>query len=277
MTRLILVSGKGGVGKSALAASLALAHHRAGARVLAIDVAATQGLAAHLGVSSLGFKAQRIRTGLEALAVDRSKALIEYLQVQVGMPGLATLGPAARFFDALASTAPGVREVVTLGKVVWEVKQAQYDVVVADCPPTGQVTGLLSAPDTIASLVPAGRIRNQAEWMSEILRSPERSELILVTLAEELPTIETEETMELIEKSSLVGSIMVVTNRVLSRLKTEAKGTGMAAEAAALHRSLYRSQQEWLDRLAPRKEFPYLFGVFTESEIAARLSDLWGE
>ena len=260
-----------------MAASLALAHHRAGARVLAIDVAATQGLAAHLGVSSLGFKAQTIRTGLSALAVDRSKALIEYLQVQVGMPGLATLGPAARFFDALASTAPGVREVVTLGKVVWEVKQAQYDVVVADCPPTGQVTGLLGAPDTIAALVPAGRIRNQAEWMSEILRSPERSELVLVTLAEELPTIETEETMALIDKSNLIGSTMVVTNRVLNRLHSKAEGSGMVAEAAALHRSLFRSQEEWLDRLPPRKMFPYLFGVFTESEIAARLSDMWGE
>lgn len=277
MTRLILVSGKGGVGKSAMTASLALAHHRSGARVLAIDVAATGGLAAHLGVNSLGFKAQTIRTGLHGLAVDRSKALIEYLQVQVGMPGLATLGPAARFFDALASTAPGVREAVTLGKVLWEVKQRQYDVVIADCPPTGQVTGLLGAPDTIASLVPAGRIRHQAEWMSEILRSPGRSELILVTLAEELPTIETEETMSVLEKSNLIGSTMVVTNRVLARLQSDAKGVGLVAEAAALHRSLYRSQQEWLERLPPRKRFPYLFGVFTESEIAARLSDLWSE
>ncbi|MCA1736569.1 MAG: AAA family ATPase [Actinobacteria bacterium] len=277
MTRLILVSGKGGVGKSALAASLALAHHRAGARVLAIDVAATGGLAAHLGVASLAFKAQTIKTGLNALAVDRSKALIEYLQVQVGMPGLATLGPAARFFDALASTAPGVREVVTLGKVVWEVKKKQYDVVVADCPPTGQVTGLLRAPETVSSLVPAGRIRQQAEWMSEILRSPKRSELIVVTLAEELPTIETEETMSILDESKLIGSTMIVTNRVLGRLRTEAKGVDEVAEAAALHRSLFHSQQEWLERLPPRKKFPYLFGVFTESEIAARLSDLWGE
>lgn len=277
MTRLILVSGKGGVGKSAMAASLALAHHREGARVLAIDVAATGGLAAHLGVASLEFKPKNIKPGLFALAVDRSKALIEYLQVQVGLPGLATLGPAARFFDALASTAPGVREVVTLGKVVWEVKQARYDIVVADCPPTGQVTGLLRAPETIAALVPAGRIRQQSDWMADILHSPERSELVLVTLAEELPTIETVETMDVLEKLKLIGSTMVVTNRVLWPLPTDAKGTGLAAEAADLHRSLHQSQQEWLERLPPRKKFPYLFGVFTESEIAARLSDLWSE
>ncbi len=69
--------------------------------------------------------------------------------------------------------------------------------------------------------MPAGRIRNQAEWMSEILRSPDRSELVLVTLAEELPTIETEETMALIDKSNLIGSTMVVTNRVLNRLHSK--------------------------------------------------------
>ena len=277
MTRLILVSGKGGVGKSALAASLALAHHREGARVLAIDVAATGGLAAHLGTTSLDFKARALRPGLAALAVDRSKALLEYLQVQVGVPGLATLGPAARFFDALASTAPGVREVVTLGKVVWEVKQRQYDIVVADCPPTGQVTGLLRAPDTVAALVPAGRIRQQAEWMSSILRSPKRSELVVVTLAEELPTIETEETLSVLAEANLIGSTLIVANRVLSPLRTESKGVGLVAEAANLHRSLCASQEEWLERLPPRKSFPFLFGMLTESEVGARLSELWSE
>lgn len=277
MTRLILVSGKGGVGKSALAASLALAHHREGARVLAIDVAGTGGLAAHFGTKQLDFKPAVLKPGLEALVVDRSKALIEYLQVQVGLPGLATLGPAARVFDAIASTAPGVREVVTLGKVVWETLRRRYDVIVGDCPPTGQITGLLRAPRTVADLVPAGRIRQQADMMIELLVESERSELVLVTLAEELPTLETEETMELLEKEKLVGSIMVVANRILPRLVTDAKGTGVAAEAAQMHRALFARQQEWLERLPPRKTFPFLFGVHTESEIAARLADEWGE
>lgn len=277
MTRLILVSGKGGVGKSSLAASLALAHQRTGAKVLAIDVSGAGGLAAHLGTTGLDFKAASVKPGLDALAIDRSKALIEYLQVQVGLPGLATLGPAARFFDALASTAPGVREVVTLGKVVWEVLQRKYDVVVGDCPPTGQLTGLLRAPRTVADLVPAGRIRQQADLMSEVLDSAERSELVLVTVAEELPILETEETLEVLEKEKLIGSTMVVANRVLPPLATEAKGSGVVAEAAAMHRSLYRRQQEWLRRLPPRKSFPYLFGLLTESEVAARLADEWGE
>jgi hypothetical protein len=70
---------------------------------------------------------------------------------------------------------------------------------------------------------------------------------------------------------------MVVTNRVLPRLETEASGIGVVAEAAATHRSLYRRQQEWLNRLPPRKTFPFLFGLLTESEVAARLADEWGE
>jgi anion-transporting ArsA/GET3 family ATPase len=129
----------------------------------------------------------------------------------------------------------------------------------------------------VAELVPAGRIRHQADLMSEILDSAEQSELVLVTLPEELPTLETEETLEVLAKEKLIGSTMVVTNRVLPPLGTEAKGTGVVAEAASMHRSLHRRQQQWLERLPPRKTFPYLFGLLTESEVAARLSEEWGE
>jgi anion-transporting ArsA/GET3 family ATPase len=271
--RLILVSGKGGVGKSAVTAGLALLAHRHGRRVLAIDVVAAGGLAAHLGIGRLEFKPREVRPGLWALSVDRAKALAEYLQVQLGIPGFATLGPIARAFDALASTAPGVREVITLGKVLWEVRQGEYDLVVADCPTTGQLTGFLRAPRTISELVPTGRIRQQAEWMTDLLGSSSSTELILATLPEELPTVETIETIEQLEKEQLVGLISVFANRVLPRLDTEAAGIGIAAEAAALHRSLYRSQREWIKRLPPRLSLPYLFGLMTPGEVAARMAD----
>ncbi len=151
-------------------------------------------MAAHLGGGRLDFKTREVRPGLFALTIDRTKALAEYVKVQIGVPQFATLGPVARAFDALASTAPGVREVITLGKVLWEVQHGGYDLVVADCPPTGAITGLLRAPTTIAELVPSGRVRHQAEWMSTLL-SRDESELVMVTLAEELPTIETQETL----------------------------------------------------------------------------------
>ena len=272
--RLTLVSGKGGVGKSAIATGLALYAHRQGRRVLAIDVTGAGGLAAHLGGGRLEFKTREVRPGLSALTIDRTKALAEYVKVQIGVPQFATIGPLARAFDALASTAPGVREVITLGKVLWEVQHGGYDLVVADCPPTGAITGLLRAPRTIAELVPSGRVRQQAEWMSQLL-SRKTTELVLVTLAEELPTVETQETMALLASENLVAPPTIVTNRVLPRLESEAKGTGLAAEAATLHRSLYRGQQEWLKRLPPGRQLPYLFGLLTPGEVAARLADTW--
>jgi len=271
---LTLVSGKGGVGKSAVATGLALYAHRQGSRVLAIDVTGAGGLAAHLGGGRLDFKPREVRPGLFAITVDRSRALAEYLQVQIGVPQFATLGPVARAFDALASTAPGVREVITLGKVLSEVKIGGYDLVVADCPPTGQIIGLLRAPRTIAELVPSGRVRHQAEWMGDLLSGPE-TDLVMVTLAEELPTIETEETMALLAAQNLVGTPTIVTNRVLPLLETDAKGSGVAAEAGALHRSLYRNQQEWIKRLPPARKLPYLFGLLTPGEVAARMADAW--
>ena len=272
--RLTLVSGKGGVGKSAVATGLALYAHRQGRRVLAIDVTGAGGLAAHLGGGRLEFKPREVRPGLSALTIDRTKALAEYVKVQIGVPQFATMGPVARAFDALASTAPGVREVITLGKVLWEVQHGGYDLVVADCPPTGAITGLLRAPRTIAELVPTGRVRLQAEWMSQLL-SRKSTELVLVTLAEELPTIETQETMALLAFENLVRPPTIVTNRVLSRLETDAKGSGVAAEAAILHRSLYRNQQDWIKRLPPARKLPYLFGLLTPGEVAARMADAW--
>jgi anion-transporting ArsA/GET3 family ATPase len=243
--------------------------------VLLIDVTAAGGLSAHLGVGSLGFVPVEVRPGLWAMSMDRSKALVEYLRVQIGIPGLATFGPAARAFDALAATAPGIREIVTLGKVLWEVRQGRYDLVIGDGPPTGQVGGLLRAPITIAELVPAGRIRQQADWMAGMLLDPSLSRLVLVTLPEELPTIETIETLGYLEQEKLVGRTQVVANRVLARLETEAIGSGQVAEAAALHRSLYAGQQEWLQRLPPEVSLPFQFGLLTPGEVAARLADAW--
>ena len=272
--RLTLVSGKGGVGKSAIATGLALYAHRQGRRVLAIDVTGAGGLAAHLGGGRLEFKPREVRPGLSALTIDRTKALAEYVKVQIGVPQFATMGPLARAFDALASTAPGVREVITLGKVLWEVQHGGYDLVVADCPPTGAIIGLLRAPRTIAELVPSGRVRHQAEWMSQLL-SRKTTELVLVTLAEELPTVETQETMAHLASENLVEPPTIVTNRVLPRLETDAKGSGVAAEAAILHRSLYRNQQDWMKRLPPARKLPDLFGLLTPGEVAARMADAW--
>jgi anion-transporting ArsA/GET3 family ATPase len=192
---------------------------------------------------------------------------------------MARFGPLARAFDALASTAPGIREVITMGKVLYEVRQRRWDLVVADAPATGQIGSHLVAPRTVAELVPTGRIKGQAGWMDAILGDPERTALLLVTLAEELPVNETKETLGWLDEHQVIHVLPPVVNRVLPKLEVAAATVrrleeGPVRAAAELHRSLYAGQQEWLDELPAGPRLPYLFGLNTPGEVAMRLSDL---
>ena len=273
MTRLVVVSGKGGVGKSAVAAATALDHHRRGRTVLAVSMVGTGGgLASHTGAGALGFEPIEVFPGLHALTIDRSRALIEYLRVQVGLPPFAALPPVIRAFDALAATAPAVREIVTIGKVLWEVKRDHWDVVVADGPPTGQIGSFLRAPTSISELVTGGRIADQAAWMTETLRS-DNTLVRLVTLAEELPMSETQESLDWFEANHVVSNIEVIANRILPELTLSKIPGGRVGEAARLHLSLQSEQREWLDRHPPDRQLPFLFGVASSEAIASHLAD----
>ncbi|MGH8875434.1 MAG: ArsA family ATPase [Acidimicrobiia bacterium] len=276
--KLVIVSGKGGVGKSAVAAALALLANRQGRRVLVVSMSGDGGLAAHLTSGPLDYRPTELRPGLHAMAIDRSKALTEYLQVQLGAPSMARFGPLARAFDALASAAPGIREVVTIGKVLWEVRRRTWDLVVADAPPTGQVGSYLRAPRTVRELVPTGRIREQAAWMEQILLTGEVCRLAVVTVPEELPVNETLETLSWLQGEGVVATPEVLANRVLPPLRASAKTvsalpSGPARDAAELHLALRREQERWLEELPPGRSLPYLFGLATPGEVAARLAD----
>lgn len=274
MTELVVVTGKGGAGKSAVAAATAWEAHRRGARVLALSMVGTGGgLATHLGVGALEFDTTEVFPGLAALTVDRARALIEYLRVQVGLPPLAAFPPVIRAFDALSSAAPAVREIVTVGKVLWEVRRGVWDLVVADGPPTGQVGSYLRAPITISELVTGGRIAEQAAWMAETLRSP--STLVrIVTLAEELPMSETQETLGWLDRNQVVSRVEVLANRVLPELVLERIPAGRVGDAARLHLEVQSEQQSWLDRHPPDHTLPFLFGVASSEAVAAHLADV---
>lgn len=271
--RLVLVSGKGGVGKSAVAAGLSLLAQRRGLRVLAMEMTSSDGLAAHFGTGPLEFEPREVRPGLHVMQMVRSDALLEYLSLQLNIKGMRSFGPLARAFDALATTAPGIREIITIGKAIWEVREDRWDVVIADAPPTGQIGSFLRAPVTISELVPSGRVRTQAEFMQETLRNPDLTELLLLSLPEELPVTETEETMRWLSKEDLVAKPTLIANRVLEELTDPGTPPGPVGEAAELHRSLWREQQQWLERLPPDHKLPYLYGLFTPGEVAAHMAD----
>ena len=118
--RLIFVSGKGGVGKSAVTAALALRAARRGERVLAIGMVESLGLAAHFGVDALEYEPHQVHTGVDAVAINRTKALDEYLRLQLRLPRAAPIGQASKVFQVFVDVAPGVREIISLGKPIFE-------------------------------------------------------------------------------------------------------------------------------------------------------------
>ena len=271
---LEIVTGKGGVGKSAVAAGLALHLAHQGARVLALATTDPRGLGAHLGRQSVGVEADEVRDGLFLSMISPGPALQEYLRRNLKVP-TPRIGLAVKAFDVLASTAPGIKEIITIGKIVSEIEDGEWDAVVVDAPATGQVGAYLNAPSTVANLVASGRVRDQADRMRNRLTSPD-TRLTIVTLAEELPIAETKEACTNLAETC--GTMRVVANRILSRLRVPATVIGSmdaspARDAASLHQSLHSAQQHWLAEIDHERTLPQLFGVLTPHEVAARLSE----
>ncbi len=216
--RLLFVTGKGGVGKTTVAASLALLAASRGKRTLVGEVDAKGNLADFFSVEPTGWKPREVQPRLFAMSMDTEESLKEYLALQLKLPMMAKIGPLARIFDFIATAAPGVREVLTVGKFVWEVKSRNYDLVVVDSAASGHVIGQLAAPQAINELVSVGLLRKQTAWMIDILSDPGRTGVCVVATPEEMPVNETIELAGRLEKETNVRLAAVIVNRVLPEL-----------------------------------------------------------
>jgi anion-transporting ArsA/GET3 family ATPase len=240
------------------------------------------GLAGHFGVDRLGYSPSDVRGGVEALTVYRDEALDEYLRLQLHVPRAAPTKVLTRALNVLAETAPGIREIVTIGKPVYELWQSRYDLLLVDAPPLGQLFSYLRAPNTIADLVPAGPIQRQANRMRASLADPELTSLVLVTTPEELPALETQATLDRLSVEPVITLDSVVVNRLLDELPIEAElletlPSGPHRSAAEHHVTTHRHQQHWLQAVPPGPHLPYLFGLHTAGEVAEQLADVWDE
>ncbi len=219
--RLLFVTGKGGVGKSTIAASLGLLAAEQGKRTLVCEVDAKGNLADFYEAGPTGFAARELQPNLWAMSMNTEESLKEYLSLQLKIPFLAKIGPLARTFDFIANAAPGVKEILTIGKLAWEVKERHYDLVVVDSVASGHIVGQLTAPQGINELVQVGMVRNQTQWMLDILTDPAQTGVVIVSAPEEMPVAETIDLAERLDAETDVDLAAVVVNRVLPELFTE--------------------------------------------------------
>ena len=267
--RLLFVTGKGGTGKTTVAAALAQLAASRGKRVLACEVDAKGDLAALFEAAPTDFAGREVAPGVRAMTMDTEASLREYLKLQLRFPVATRLGPLARALDFVAAAAPGVREILTVGKLCYEVRERAYDLVVVDAAATGHVVSQLAAPQAINELVRVGLIRTQTDWMLEILSDHRCTGLVAVTTPEEMPVNETLELVARVRTETTVGLSAVVVNRVLPELfghheeavfdelcaRPEALSAllggdaGPLVEGARLAVSMRRSRAEHLQRL----------------------------
>lgn len=216
--KLLFVTGKGGVGKTSVAAALATLAASRDKRTLVCEVDAKGNLADFFETGPTRFEPRELEPNLFAMSMNTEASLREYLKIQLRVPLIARIGPLARSFDFVAQAAPGVREILTVGKLCWEVREGHYDLVVVDAPATGHIIGQLAAPQAINELVKVGVVRDQTAWMVDILSDPATTAAVIVAAPEEMPVNETLELADRIRDETSVDLASVIVNRVLPEL-----------------------------------------------------------
>jgi anion-transporting ArsA/GET3 family ATPase len=214
--RLLFVTGKGGVGKSTVAIALGLLAARRGLRTIVAELSSqerVQGLFSR--DQGEQFRELEIAPGLFTISIDPQQAMEEYLRVKAGTIGQA-LG-SSRLFQAFAMATPGMRELLSIGKV-WELAQlnrrsrgaAPYDLVIVDAPATGHGVGLLRTPRTFAEIARVGPIAHQGQTIADTIADPEFTGVVAVATPEEMPVNETVALADELARDELPLDLVVV-------------------------------------------------------------------
>ena len=274
--RLLFVTGKGGVGKTTVALAIGLAAARKGLRTIVCEVAHQERVSRLLGGEGVGYEETQLQENLSAISLDQQHTLEEWVSYQLPSRTLASLLYRNQIFQRLTAAAPGIKELVTIGKI-WELAQIHrktpdarpYDFVVVDSPATGHGLGMLRAPRTFGDIARVGPIRAQADTIHKFIVSG-KTGVVAVALPEEMPVNETLEYRTELTAEMKMDLDLVVMNGLYERRfedeEIESLGSGgPAVRAARTQHRRYRAQQDELTRLVeglgkvPVSALPFLF------------------
>lgn len=271
--RLTIVTGKGGVGRSAVASAIARHRAQTGARVLALAIDDGTGLGAHLNVR-LDHEPHEVAPRLSAAVIDPAAALDEYVRQRVRAAPIAL---ATRVFRVLAHTVPGVRDIVLIGKAIHEATTGAWDAVIVDASPAGQIQSTLGAPRTIAELVPRGTVHEQATSLQTTLSDPQITQLVVVATPEELALAEAAAVQAAADASGIAPNRRLIINRMLPEpgFGQPPDRVGPMRDAAILHLDVRRAQVAAIEGLDVAIALPLLFGAHRPVDLSHALTGMF--
>ncbi len=282
--RLLFVTGKGGVGKSTVAVSLGLAAAQRGKRTIVCEIASQEHASRFFRRAEVGFHEVEMEENLWAISIDPDESMREYVLLQLKVRAMRDLLFKSRLFTYLTAATPGLKELVTIGKI-WELAQLDrkvksgrnYDLVIVDAPATGHGVGFLQTPRTFANIARVGPIHSQAEELHRFITDHDATGTAIVALPEEMPVNETAGL-----ERDLIEEVGVAVDRVymnalyperfsaaeVERIDTAASGADGpvrgALRAAASEQRRAESQRRQLERLeelvsTPVQTLPFIF------------------
>jgi anion-transporting ArsA/GET3 family ATPase len=282
--RLLFVTGKGGVGKSTVALALGMAAAEQGRRVIVCEVASQEHTSRVFRRGEVGFHEVEMRENLWTISIDPDQSLREYLTIQAPVRAMGEMLSRSRIFTYLAAATPGLKELVTIGKI-WELAQLdrrvktgrEYDLVLVDAPATGHGIGFMQTPRTFAGIARVGPIRNQAQTLDRFITDHRQTGVAIVALPEEMPVNES----ELLERELSDGIGVSVdrvymnavyperfsapeAERLVEAVDSVQGGSRAAIRAALRERRRALAHRAQLDRLrelvrAPVSTLPFIF------------------
>ena len=282
-SRVVIVAGKGGVGKTTVTAALAVAAARAGSSVLIVEVEGKSGLPTMFDAPGLSYDELDLDTGIRARFLTPDAALVDYLESH-GMRRISKRLIASGALEVVATAVPGMKDILVLGKVKSLDESRTADLIIVDAPAAGHAISFLLSPRGLLDAVRVGPINKQASDVVSLLSDPARCQVMLVTLPEETPVSEVIETAFAIEDRAGVALGPVIVNQCfeplpdgvtasIDDLMRDAEACGRfvsdreakdLAHAVEFRAERHAVQHEQIARLAdrlplPRIELPFLF------------------